>query len=150
MVIVVNGIHLQPTEEHHKQTVCIAIANSNSNGVIEGAEAAGCKPSQLWKGKRMDTRKLVKDNLITGKPNASRSRWRYRKGNGTGNPRREGYGKRKGSKATILLLWMRRCVLRRILRKYREVKKIDKQMYHEMYLKAKGSVFKHKRALLET
>ncbi|KAK8686730.1 hypothetical protein V6N13_125750 [Hibiscus sabdariffa] len=99
---------------------------------------------------RMDTRKLVKDNLITGKPNASRSRWRYRKGNGTGNPRREGYGKRKGSKATILLLWMRRCVLRRILRKYREVKKIDKQMYHEMYLKAKGSVFKHKRALLET
>ncbi|KAK8525940.1 hypothetical protein V6N12_020426 [Hibiscus sabdariffa] len=49
---------------------------------------------------------LVKDNLITRKPNASRSRWRYRKG----NLRREGYGKRKGSKAAILLLWMRRCV----------------------------------------
>ncbi|KAB2090083.1 hypothetical protein ES319_A03G102600v1 [Gossypium barbadense] len=79
---------------------------------------------------RMDIRKLVKDNLIIKKPNISRSGWRYKKGKDVGNPRRKGYGKRKGTKEARLpskLSWMRRArVLRRLLRKYREMKKIDK------------------------
>merc|ERR1719240_2542947 len=40
-------------------------------------------------------------------------------------------------------------VLRRLLRKYREQKKIDKTLYRFFYLRAKGNAYKNKKTLVE-
>merc|ERR1712111_150431 len=67
--------------------------------------------------------------------------------------RHQGHGKRRGTRNArmpVKVLWMRRQrVLRRLLKKYREGKKITKDIYHFFYLHAKGNIYKNKAVLIE-
>ena len=103
---------------------------------------------------RKNVRKLVKDGLIMRKQVQMHSRSRCKRmQEAKRKGRHNGTGKRKGTRNArmpVKVLWMRRQrVLRRLLVKYRDAKKISKDIYHHFYLGSKGNLFKNKSVLIE-
>ena len=98
--------------------------------------------------------KLIKDSFIIKKKVQMHSRQRARlRAEEKRKGRHTGLGKRRGTASVRMpqkVLWVRRQrTLRRLLQKYREAKKIDKHLYHELYLACKANQYKSKKNLAE-
>jgi len=103
---------------------------------------------------RKSVMKLIKDSFIIKKKIKMHSRQRARlRKEERRLGRHTGLGKRHGTAEARMptkVLWVRRQrTLRRLLKKYREAKKIDRHMYHELYLACKAGTYKSKKNLAD-
>ena len=103
---------------------------------------------------RKAVRKLIKDNFIFKKKIEMHSRQRARLRHEEKRAgRHSGLGKRRGKKNGRMdskTLWIRKQrTLRRLLVRFREAKKINKHLYHKLYLDCKASRYNSKRNLVD-
>lgn len=123
-----------------------------------GQKKVWIDPEEISKVKTTSTRNHIRsfitNGLIRKKNTVVHSRFRAnkrleekRKG------RHMGIGKRRGTKNARMpekILWIRKQrTLRRLLKKYRAMEKINSSLYKELYLLAKGNMFKNKKVLIE-
>ena len=129
------------------------------------ASILGCGKNRVWldpnevneialANSRRAVSKLLKDHFIIKTKIKMHSRQRARvRGEEKRLGRHSGLGKRHGAAEARMptkVLWMRRQrTLRRLLKKYREAKKIDKNLYHDLYLGCKASQYKSKKNLID-
>ena len=103
---------------------------------------------------RKAIRKLHKDGIILKRKVALHSKARVRRYHEQKRRGRHmGVGRRRGTKNARMpekvLAIRRQRVFRRLLKRLRAKKRIDKHLYHELYLRAKGNQFTNKSNLME-
>merc|ERR1712119_124697 len=103
---------------------------------------------------RRSIKKLCKDGYIVKRVIATHSRSKARAWDAAKRlGRHMGIGKRQGCKNARMpqkLFWIRRQrALKRLLKKLRKNKKVDKNLYRKFYMGAKGNLYKNKKVLIE-
>jgi len=104
---------------------------------------------------REDVRGLIKNGVITSRPEKSTSRHRARQAaEQKKKGRHKGHGNRRGLKTSRQKgreLWIKKVrALRDELRKLKKEKKIGEGQYHKLYLQIKGNLYHSRRHLLES